>query len=89
MKTKLILADIEAVIMKEEYVKLGEKTTACILTLQNGFEIVATSSCVDPTTYNEEVGKGISKRRAMDKVWELEGYSLQVGLFNAELDCHS
>lgn len=57
--------------------KVGEKTTLVLLKLKNGFEVVGTSACVDPANYNHEVGVGFAKKRAMDKVWELEGYKLQ------------
>lgn len=69
--------DVNSIIESEEYQKLGRKTTACVLTLKNGFEIVATSACVDPDNYNEEIGRETSKKRAIDKIWELEGYHLQ------------
>lgn len=62
---------------KVEVVKMGEKTTVLLLTLPNGFEIVASAACVDPTEYNHEVGKTIALKRAIDKVWGLEGYLLQ------------
>lgn len=74
---KLTLEDIEAKIAKEEDWKLGRKTTCVMLTLRNGFEITATSSCVDPTNYDHEIGKSIARRRALDIVWQLEGYLLQ------------
>lgn len=57
--------------------KVGEKTTLVLLKLKNGFEVVGTSACVDPANYNHEVGVEYAKKRAMDKVWELEGYKLQ------------
>ena len=76
MKTCTI-EQIEDAIAKEEVIKLGVKTTCVILTLKNGFEVIGTSACVDPATYNEEVGKEFARKRALDKVWELEGYLLQ------------
>lgn len=58
-------------------IKLGNKTTACILTLKNGFEVIGTSACVNPAEYCEEIGAKFATQRAMDKVWELEGYRHQ------------
>ena len=69
--------DIDAAIASEEFSKVGQKTTVCVLTLRNGFEVIGTSSCVDPASYNQEIGNKFAKQRAMDKVWELEGYKLQ------------
>lgn len=65
---------------KVEDVKLGEKTTVVSVTLPNGFVIVQSSSCVDPSNYDHEVGKQICMKRAEDKVWELEGYRLQASI---------
>lgn len=62
---------------KIEDVKLGEKTTVVSATLENGFVIVQSSSCVDPSNYDHELGKSICLKRMVDKVWELEGYRLQ------------
>lgn len=74
---KLTKKYIESRIIKEEYTKLGEKTTVGCFTLSNGFEVVTSSACVNPNEYNEDIGKEICKQKAIDKVWELEGYILQ------------
>jgi len=76
MKT-LTLEQVEAAIVEERDYKLGEKTTCVVLILRNGFEVVGTSACVDPANYNHEIGKTYARKRALDKVWELEGYLLQ------------
>lgn len=76
-KTYLILEDIEECIVTEVYEKMGLKTTVCMLTLANGFEVVGTASCVDPEQYDHSKGCNIARQRAVDKVWELEGYKLQ------------
>ena len=44
------------------------------MTLKNGFEIVTTSACIDVENYDQEVGNKIALEKAMDKLWELEGY---------------
>lgn len=58
--------------------KLGEKTTCVTATLPSGFEIVATSACVDPANYDEALGRKLCINKIEDKLWELEGYRLQV-----------
>jgi hypothetical protein len=70
-------ADVKASIVSEAIYDLGKKTTAVVLTLKNGFEVVGTSACVDPANYKQEVGAEYARKRALDKVWELEGYKLQ------------
>lgn len=73
----LTIDDIENMIEKEETVTLGVKTTAVVLTLKNGFEVVGTSACVNPAEYNAEIGTKFARERALSKVWELEGYRSQ------------
>lgn len=64
-------------IVKADYIKMGEKTTICCLTLENGFEVVGTSSCVDVLNFDPVIGCDIAYKNAINKVWELEGYLLQ------------
>lgn len=77
-KTTVTEEDINALIQSEHYEKMGKKTTVCVLTLTNGFEIVGTSACVNPDTYKHEIGSKYARERAVAKVWELAGYELQV-----------
>lgn len=64
--------------IKEYHVStLGEKTTVVRATLANGFEIVESSSCVDPANYSEEIGAEICRDRIRNQVWHLLGFALQ------------
>ena len=74
---KLTPQDIENAIVKEEYVKMGQKTVVCLLTLRNGFELIGTGSCVDPANFSMEIGKKYAREEAANKIWQLEGYHLQ------------
>lgn len=58
--------------------KTGQKTCVVTLILSSGFEITASSACVDPVNYDEAMGKQICLKKIEDKLWELEGYLLQV-----------
>ena len=80
MNKKMTEEDIESTIESEEYSKVGYKTTLCMMTLKNGFEVVGSSACVNASDYDHEIGSEFARKRAMDKVWELEGYLLQTGL---------
>lgn len=53
------------------------KCTIVACKLPNGFVLVESSACVDPTNYDEHIGLEICLNRIRDKVWELEGYKLQ------------
>lgn len=56
---------------------VGNKTTLVVVTLPSGFEIAATSACVDPANYSVDIGREIAMKRIEDKLWELEGYRKQ------------
>lgn len=60
--------------------KLGEKTTVVRAVLVNGFEIVASSACVDPANYDEDMGRDICVRKIKDRMWELLGFLLQTAV---------
>lgn len=60
-----------------EDTKIGDKTTVVRGILINGFEIIESSSCVDPANYSQELGAEICKGRIKNKVWELLGFLLQ------------
>lgn len=56
--------------------KLGAKTTVVCLTLPSGFEVIASSGCVNAANYDHAAGVAIGRRRCIDMVWMLEGYRL-------------
>lgn len=56
---------------------LGDRTTVVRCVLRNGFEIVESSSCVDPKNYSEKMGYEICMGKIKDKIWELLGFLLQ------------
>ena len=80
-KNKLTPEDIEKAIVKEEYIKVGTKTTIAVLTLKNGFEVVGKSGCVDPANYDHKIGSKVAREKAVDQVWLLEGYRLQQSMY--------
>lgn len=73
---KVTKESIAARIASGEYTRLGATTTVCWLTLDNGFTVIGTSACVDPTEFNEQMGEEIAYTNAFNKIWELEGYLL-------------
>lgn len=56
---------------------MGNRTTVVRCVLRNGFEIVESSSCVDPKNYSEDMGHDICMKKIKDKIWELLGFLLQ------------
>jgi hypothetical protein len=73
---------VEASIAKVEDFKLGDKTTAVLITMTNGFEVLGTSACVDASNYVHEIGVEYATERAKNKIWELLAFNLQDKVFN-------
>jgi hypothetical protein len=71
---------LKSKIVSEQYAKMGQKTTICLLTMDNGFEIVGHEACVDPNNFDYEIGKKYAYENAFNKLWQLEGYLLQSNL---------
>lgn len=69
---------VDNFIVKYETTKLGEKTTLVRVDTISGFEIIETSTCVDPNNYDEQIGTSICLERAKDKLWCYIGFLLQV-----------
>lgn len=71
------LESIEAKIAQERYLRVPNTTlTICILTMINGFHVVAHSACVDPANFDVQMGEQIARKKAVDQLWALEGYML-------------
>jgi hypothetical protein len=78
MKTKLDPVDIEMAVAQEDYHRFpGTTVTVCCLTLRNGYNAIGQSACVDPANFDEQVGKDLARRDALNQVWRLEGYLLK------------
>lgn len=84
VKTHLTPADIEAVIMGEQYFGHGTMTI-CIFTLKNGTKVIGRNfGAIDPSRQNWDEGRKQARLDAIEKVWELEGYLLREIRYNAK-----
>ena len=70
-------AQVEGAIIAEQYFRVGQKTTICLLILDTGYEVIGDSAPVDPASFDFAVGKKIAKERAVDKVWAHLGSIVQ------------
>lgn len=68
---------VKAFIAGDEAHTMGAKTTALVTRLRNNFELVESSSCVDPANYDFMLGRNICRDRTLDQVWKLLGFLLQ------------
>lgn len=64
--------------MKEGYfLRLGEKTIVVCDTTLTGFDTVGIAACVDPSTYDHDMGCDVARRDIKDKIWGHLGFVLQ------------
>jgi len=75
--------DIESAIAMEQYHVFPDSTfTVCLLTLQNGFNVIGESACASPENFDADIGRKIARENAKNKIWALEGYLLKEKLSN-------
>lgn len=68
---------VESKIVTEEYINFKNSTlTICRIVLTNGFEVIGTSACVIKANFSEDLGRKLARKKAVDKIWGLEGYLL-------------
>lgn len=68
---------IASLIVREQFHAFpGTTTTVCLLTLKNDFSVVGTSACASPENFDPGLGERIARDKAVDKIWQLEGYLL-------------
>ena len=72
---------LESLIVKEDYHVFSDTTTVCALTLKNGYVVIGHSACASKENFDQELGRKISRSRAFDNIWPLEGYILKEKLF--------
>ncbi len=75
---RVTLGGIQSLVKSAYYHVVPDTTmTICVLTLTNGYNVLGTSACVDPATFNKAVGEQIAYDNALEKIWDLEGYLLK------------
>ena len=42
------------------------------------FTVLGRAACVDPANFDLEIGRKIARENAASKIWELEGYKVQL-----------
>jgi hypothetical protein len=77
MKNKVDSSDLDNAIRKVEYVVLPDnRTTICMITLDNNFTVRGESSCVAIENFNRSMGEDIAFKNAREKLWPLLGFRL-------------
>lgn len=66
--------NVEQLIEEKRFMRIGVKTTICLLTLDNGFEVVGSSACLDPSAFDYEIGKREAELDALRQVGQIVAY---------------
>lgn len=86
LPVKVQMTDMLAKIKDTTYTLLPNgRTTICQITLKNGFTVEGSSACVVKSEYNQALGEKYSFEKAIDNLWQLEGYLLAEKRYQAGL----
>lgn len=74
---KVTEKQLEDLITDTQYYRFpGTNVTVCCLTVENGFNPIGSSACVDDSEFDPEIGCQMARKDAINKLWPLEGYLL-------------
>jgi len=71
--------------LSEDYIKfkiieirylVDRNITTCVITMENGYEVVGFSACVHSEIFDLDTGKQLAYQDAFRNIWPLEGYLL-------------
>jgi hypothetical protein len=81
-RTRVTPEYVEAVVVSETFTTLPSgKVVICEITLLNGFTVIGKSGVVDIKSFDMAKAMEISRRKAIDEIYQLEGYLLQEELY--------
>jgi Phage protein (N4 Gp49/phage Sf6 gene 66) family len=67
----------------EEHLFHGGKSMILSYQLESGFTIDGRAAVVDLANFDIEIGRAVAKEDAINQLWQLEGYRLQLQLAEA------
>jgi len=62
---------------EKQVIVFHAKHMTLVAKLENGFVIETSSGCIDPKSFDEELGEEVCTKKLKDKIWELESYAMQ------------
>lgn len=77
LENTITLPDLKKIIAEVNVTQADPKTSLINVKLLTGFELYATSSCVDPRNYSEDLGKRYGMEEINKKLWFAMGFILQ------------
>lgn len=65
---------VENFIKSKSFYEIGKKTTVCLITTLDGFEVVGVSHCLNVNDFNSELGERFSYKEALKKLESFHAY---------------
>lgn len=65
-------------------IEFDKPVTYVTVRMKNGFTIRESTTCVDTSNYDEEIGKQICLEKIESRIWHLLGYALQEKVYQIE-----
>jgi hypothetical protein len=62
---------------KVAYARMGKRTTVCLITLPNGYELIGSSCAVRDEDFDERYGKELALKDALEKADDVAAYMLR------------
>jgi hypothetical protein len=60
-----------------QFFKISPKITVCLLSFQNGFDVIGESGCVNPEHYSTDIGSKYALKKAVDNASPIIAYQEQ------------
>lgn len=62
-----------------------KRLTFCVLVLANGYTVHGVSACASLENFNQDIGRSIARKNAVDQIWPLMDYELKTKLLHNEM----
>ncbi|WP_230660486.1 Gp49 family protein [Psychrobacter sp. I-STPA10] len=73
---KLTKEILESHIVDESYHLFPDTTvTVCCLTLDNGFNAIGHSACIEKEMFDAKTGEQVAREKAVRELWQLYGFN--------------
>lgn len=70
--------------LRQECLFFGKKFATCYQFQDSDFTILVDCAVIEPAKFDLEIGRALCYQRALDELWQLEGYLFQKKKFSAQ-----
>ena len=76
----------EEMVVNVQYGRAGTVSTWCLITLENGFEVIGHSACADPEAFDRDTGEACAFTDAMAKVLSYVAFLYREDVFREQCE---